>query len=215
MQTRFDGAPVCSLLLTTPSDEVLFAVRDPVANQHFPNAISVPTQRIPAGLAAEILDSGVATATTDTDVFFDLDWKRSWEQSGHDPVVHVVSGLLAGKVGLAHCLEVGDVRYEATLASHCTETAGEPGATGADGEPELVEMVTIKVRVVRGHGLVPPSTASYSRLAWSPSTEFVRAVRERDPLILVSDAHPAEMCVHGVCTYAAARLLEHLPQRAG
>jgi hypothetical protein len=201
------GLPVAALLITS-ADDVLFAVRDPDANRTFPNTISVPTQRIPSALAEALTAQAEPEETADGEVLFRPSWSSNRIESGHSPLIFAVESIFTRKLGLAEELETGALDFDTTLASTTFGLAKHGNLDDPDQQVEPVEMLTMVVRVRRGKSTIPRSTATYRRLEWASKTRFVAAVRDRDPLVLIPNGHPAELCVQGVCTYASARLIE-------
>src|SRR3954463_11005563 len=113
--TLVDATTMRDGVLLATSD-VLIAARRPGANRTHPNVVSVPTQRIPASLHADLLSAASHEETTDRGVsFFDGGEVDSGFDDGHHPVVFAVESLLGRKLGLAEALENGEVEYRAAL----------------------------------------------------------------------------------------------------
>jgi hypothetical protein len=91
-----------------------------------------------------------------------------------------------------------------SLVSDVTDMVEDPLGTQAT---ELTRMVTLRVLLTSGAELVPRCNPSYVRLEWVETVKLSSALRQRDALILIPDADPFMVCIHGLCVRSAAAVL--------
>jgi len=75
------------------------------------------------------------------------------------------------------------------------------------GVSENIVMLNMLGFVTEGADLIPRSTSSYDPLVWSPIPDFLDAVEKRDPLQVLPEGDPFELCIHGMCVKSSALLL--------
>jgi hypothetical protein len=217
--TRPSRAPVLSLTILdedtlddgvlTSTSNVLVVARHPDTNHTHPDVVSVPTQRLPGALLADVVASarslgpGVDGATT----LYAGGVVDSAENSGHHPVIFATESLLARKLGLADALERGTFRFRAALRAVVAGTAVYDNFDGPDVY-EPIDMLNVVVALPRA--VVPVHVPSYRLAAWATVGSFVAGVDARDPSLIAPQLDPIQLCVHGVCLSAARASIETL-----
>jgi len=188
------------------SDRLLVAVRAPATNGRFPNTLSVPTQRIPAGLLDTIVDACRAVHQTDSEITFESPWVDSQDGSGAEALLFAVESILCRKLGAAVALEEGRLRFRTRLASVTRGLVEDPNQP--DAKAEMTVMANAVVEVEDGIAEIPPVTSTYSTVAWISSESFKHAVEENDALLALPGGDPFELCVKGLCVETTRRLIE-------
>jgi hypothetical protein len=192
-------APVIALTIINCDEtsdhhgQVLVGVRRPSSNPTHPNVVSVPTQRVPEGLA-EAIQLMVPKGGSS------FQWVG---RDGHSPLRYAIDSLLARKLGLGEPLEAGWIDYEAAAAS---ETIGD--AEYGAGISERIVMLNCFVRLRGGSEYLDGSSASYSAIEWVEPTRLATALHERDPLAVVPGGDPLELCIHGLCVTSTVALVD-------
>ncbi|MGH8525573.1 MAG: hypothetical protein ACREXY_15630, partial [Gammaproteobacteria bacterium] len=161
-----------------------------------PDVVSVPTQRLTAALTEALL-------ATRSDVNAGLVWSSSTHSNGSDPVIYITESLLARKLGLADALERDQFQFDAALA-----VVSEGFAEYGLHDREHIWMPNILVRLRDGSDCLPESTASYSALRWVASRELEDAVEAHDPLVVVPDGDPLDLCIHGLCVMTSVAVIK-------
>lgn len=166
--------------------EILTGARTEEANRTHPGVVSVPTQRVPEIIAANWL-SGLDASTG---------LEREMEY------------LLARKLGVADALELKKIRYKihALGAWQGTSIIGE---NQRGPVTEDLTMFNACVEIVEGAELVPPETASYDPLFWTPVPKFLSMVASRDVGALGVDSLLL-FCAYGLCLETSARVLNRI-----
>jgi hypothetical protein len=113
---------------------------------------------------------------------------------------------MRGKLGLADALATGTFVFSVQPMSVAVDLVYYANL-GCD---ERILMVNLLVRVLQGAETLPPMTTEYAPLFWTEVARFVDAVDRRDPIALVPDGDPFELCVHGLCVASAAATLRRL-----
>jgi hypothetical protein len=200
---------VASIVVTGRGDrEVYLGVRRPVlTSSRHPGVLSTLTMSIPepffrAALAefdhsdlpavGEVLQS---TATVERAV---------GEANGMgSPSVFLAESLLARKLEIGHLLVNGDLCGQLRLLGVASDVVNDPKGGGA---AEHTMMATFGLTLTGGVALLPGSSSSYSRLAWVDGSALGEALAQNDALLLLPDADPFEVCIHGLCVRSAAEL---------
>jgi hypothetical protein len=175
---------------------VLVVVRDPTTNPTHPNTVSVPTQRIPIAL------QHVFAGALPVDCSSNTRWTSSRLASGHDPVIYAVEALCSRKLGIGDALERDAVLYEATTA-----TMDVGYAEYGPRRREPIQMSNVLMRIHAGVSLFAAATASYSSMTWADPSELVDAFESHNPLSVVPNADPLELCIHGLCVSTTVALI--------
>lgn len=209
MTSSLAVADVCAVSLVSfdEPNRILIGVRRSSTNESFPNAMSVPTQRVPSSLLEEISANVHLQVDEGSNHEFESIWVSSSRSSGHDPLIFLIDSILARKLHLSDALESGEFKYEATLATITTAWVDQLRAAGP-AMPELTRMANVIVSVTSGASLIPEETASYSRICWRPQRDVLEAIHTNDALIAWPDGDPFELCVKGLCLATTADLIE-------
>jgi len=168
--------------------EVLTVVRRPETNATHPDVLSVPTMRVPVGLA-DHWPSAASDAT------------------GIAGLAFCVEALLSRKLGLADVLELGEVRYRLGRLGAWQGTS----FIGVDGERDITEdltMFNVAVYLTRGGHHVPAGTASLAPITWTREETFHAIVETGDVALLDADLDAVLVCVRGLCVETSRRLLQ-------
>lgn len=194
--TLFDGATLQDGAFDQQS-LMLVGARSEKANPTHPNIVSVPTQRLPASLAQEILTLGPhASFSSET-------------ESGHNPLVFAVESLIATKVIPGNELESGEIPFTVSLAH--VQTGYAKYSTSSDevqekfGSEELLTMLNLNVVLGSDAKVVPSSTASYSNLKWVMVQQFLKMMEDRDTFHV--GLNPFGFCVEGLCVETSESFL--------
>jgi hypothetical protein len=182
---------------------ILTVVRNPATNQTHPNTLSVPTQRIPDALLADLTSRPSLDAANPVLV-------SNVDTSGHDAVIYAVESLLASKLGLADALESGAFEFEGAVGVTSTGDVHYPNEGVRGVRTERITMVNLIVLVRRGIDVLPESTAAYTSLNWAPWQRLGQAASENDVTRLVPGLDPVEICIHGLCIATSVQLWERL-----
>lgn len=181
----------------TRDTRIRICVRSASVNRTHPDTVSVPTQRIPAVLAEDMLGAESTKYRLGNTQLFSRDSVSSESQDGHDPVIYAVEALLSAKLGVSSALENGRLAFNASLAGL---------EDGAAIYPELeskeeLRMLNLLVRVVRGSESFPAHTASYSTSRWVSVARFIEMWEGKDVTKVGVSARDAlrGVCVHGLC----------------
>ncbi len=183
--------PVVALTIVDSklSGPLVTAVRSEGSNLTHPNVLSVPTMRVPAGIARLWLPHLGATSIPD-----DIG------------VGSMVSGLMCRKLGLGDSLELRRFTYE------LVRIQAWQGISVIDSDDpeygiERLTMFNVIVRVTTGASLLPRETASYELIRWHRQDTFETVAETRDLTPIGPDYDPIRVCVHGLCVRTT---LEHL-----
>ena len=173
-------------------DRLLLGVRDPSVNPRHPGVLSTITQRLPPLVAAAL-----AADAPDEQRFGGSGGVRGL-------LSYVAESVLSRKLGIAAQLETGQIQGSVSYAYEMSEMVDDPLGTDV---AEQTSMLTLRVSIERGADLVPFSSVSYLRLDWVLKGNLARAFHTRDALLLVPDANPFMVCIHGLCVKSAVMTL--------
>lgn len=217
MDTLIDDqsiVPALSLLVFRDATEreLLLGVRRPSATSgRHGGVLSTPTMRMPRSLMRELLSAtDYVPVDEDLPFFRRLHAERCWQvgvpYSLASEQAFAAEALISRKLGLAAELVDGRLRGDLSVAA-----LGYDAVHDQIGGLEKTLMLTMRCVLTTPIDL-PPSTASYSRLAWADSGKVEAAVAARDPLLLLPDESIWEICLHGLCVRSAAFVLssEHV-----
>lgn len=193
--------PVLALTLLREhrrQEEVLVGVRTARNGTH-QNVMSVPTIRVLPEVAKGWVDhlaDGVVTRSG-------VRKRPALERT----VRHVVSEILALKLGKASALERGDVKFEieAMMAMQGTSLLA---SSGDEDVTEDLTMFNAQVRWTDGTDLGEGWTVSYKPLLWITEAKFGEMARTRDVGVLDEGLDEIEVCVRGLCIDSTVRTLD-------
>lgn len=74
------------------------------------------------------------------------------------------------------------------------------------GEAEWTRMTTVQVQLTESWH-PDPNPDFYMNMGWFGVEDFKRAYAEKEPQILLPDANPWTLCMHGACVEGAWRML--------
>ncbi len=199
--------PVVSLLIYRDESmtEVLLGVRRPSSTSpRHPDVLSTPTMRIPLPFMTELLSVEESRAVAMTAPHFEaLQGGRSWNigvpYSLASPQAFVAESLICRK--LFPAVELVDGRFAARLWQ---SAVAYDVIHDDEGGYENTLMLTMSCVLASRPGRSPSGTPSYSRLDWVDTSLVDLAVTSRDPILLLPDASPLEVCIHGLCVRSAA-----------
>ncbi len=171
---------------------LLMGVRAPMQNLRHPGVLSTITQRLPLALADLLVDHSQAEVPLGV------------QRSGMVLPSYVAEAVMARKLSVGHYIEQGEFRGWVSLVSDVTDLVEDPLGTQI---AELTRMVTLRVLLTSGADLVPTCNPSFVRLDWVETGKLSKALSQRDALILIPDADPFMVCIHGLCVRSAAAVL--------
>ena len=187
-QTLSPGGQVCD------ESKMLLGIRNASTNVTHPDVLSTPTMRLRDVFVPELLATHIARSTMyhNDDVM----------------IMYVVSNLLALKLGVADELVLGSLHYSAHLALVVNGRVEHH-----DGEVENNRMINLRVNVDQGANLIPPHTASYSKLMWVSVYDFKKMWPGRDVTqVGIMGAEALRVCTTGLCM---ASSYEYICQMTG
>lgn len=132
----------------------------------------------------------------------------SLSDTGHHPVVYATAALIARKLGVAEQLERSELRFRAALRTRVVGHAVYDNVGPGTSEP--IDMLNVVVTLTGGHNSLPPATASYSHILWTPVARFLDALQTRNPAAIDPLLDPLELCLHGLCLSAAEHSIASL-----
>jgi hypothetical protein len=188
-------AAVVSLLIerVDQPNHLLMGIRDPVANERHPGVLSTITQRIPETLSGSLPgDSPRQQGVGATALRKGL-------------LSYVAESVLCRKLELSGALETAQFSGSVVFARQMTELVDDPLGSQAK---ELTCMMTLRLLIARGFELIPATSTSYLKLNWVEKENLSIAYHARDALILVPDADPFMVCIHGLCVKSAIATLD-------
>lgn len=199
---------VVSLVIRQPdSRSILLGVRRSTSTSaRHPDVLSTITMRIPAAiLTAALEEVGAAGLMPSFGESIHIDRApelRFGEPDGFQYVATVLSeSLMARKLDVADSLVQGLIGGSIRPLGIAAELVEDPkGGFGA----ERTVMLTYELMAERGASLFKPESASYSTIAWVDGARLGEALARNDALLLVPDADPFEVCIHGLCVRSAA-----------
>ncbi|HEY1574261.1 MAG TPA: hypothetical protein VGG05_23170 [Pseudonocardiaceae bacterium] len=171
---------------------LLMGVRTPRHNPRHPGVLSTITQRAPLVLADTLVAHGRSN------------FHFGVQRAGMMLPSLMAEAVMARKLGIGQFLEQGMFRGQVSLVSDVTDVVDDPLGTQIS---ELTRMITLRVRLTTGAELIPTSNASYMRLDWVETGKLSTALTHHDALILIPDADPFLVCIHGLCVRSAAAAL--------
>jgi hypothetical protein len=201
-RSTFENGSMCG------STRIQVLVRNPGTNATHPNVISMPTQRIPRVLLHDILSSAEVEARHGTTTYYRGGAVDNSSGSGHHPVIYAVESLLSRKLGVSGELESGALAFIGALRAATTGKAYYPNLPPGKTE-EYITMVNIAVIVTKGANLFPSKTQSYSHMFWTDVGRFLKAIRNKDPVLLNAGLDPTKHCIRGLCTLVAYSAIIH------
>jgi hypothetical protein len=186
---------VVSLLIerVDQPSRLLMGVRDPRVNVRHPGVLSTVTQRTPALLSDALIDASPGEQKIG---------------SGIGPrglLSYVAESVLSRKLDASHLLEAGNLAGSVTFARRMVDVVDDPLGTQIS---ESTSMVTLRVCIDRGADKIPSSSTSYLRLDWVDKKDLGLAFRTHDALLLIPDADPFLVCIHGLCVKSAVAALD-------
>src|SRR5437588_8872041 len=84
----------------TTDTRIRICVRSPAANRTHPDTVSVPTQRIPAVIAEEMLRAASAKHQTENTLLLASRSMSNELEDGHKSLIYAVEALFAAKLGV-------------------------------------------------------------------------------------------------------------------
>ena len=174
--------------------KLLVVVRDPATNRDHGDVVSVPTMRVPLSVLDAIWENACPDGQHGETVFHRGSTISNAVEDGHNALVFAVEGLMAQKLRVGDQVERGLISFRAAPFGL---TVGASVSHGSERDREEIRMAGITVEIVRGAELFPPSTASYSHLAWVHVRDFVQAVARKDTSRVGLD--PFRFCIYGLC----------------
>lgn len=188
-------ATVVSLLIERADqpDLILMGIRDPHVNKRHPGVLSTITQRIP-----QIVADSLPTASPDK--------QGVGATPTHKGILsYVAESVLCRKLELSNMLETEQLSGSVAFARQMTELVDDPLGSQLK---ELTSMITMRLLIEQGAELIPATSTSYLRLSWVEKRQLGIAYHARDALILVPDADPFMVCIHGLCVKSAVATLD-------
>jgi hypothetical protein len=193
----------------SPQTNILTVVRDRETNYTHPNVVSVPTQRIPLSLLQTVIANATVEKEEDSLTYYSFSFSDNAKINGHDPIIYIVESLLARKLGLAEPLERNEFTFNACLRVEKIGKSYHPNLPVDDGQVEYITMLNFVVFIKSGLEFIPHSTSSYSHILWTEAGNFMKTVKEANPLFLDSSLDPIDYCVHGLCVSSTYSVLAH------
>lgn len=202
-------AVVSGLVRWRSGPDVLLGVRRAAASSgRHPGVLSTITMRVPsivmggalaeAGLPA-IVERGSFVRAAESCTSVNIGAALSLANIGG----FLMESLLARKLAAGDLLVAGSMKgYVRPLGVSRAVVSDPKGG----GEEEDTLMLTYEVDLREGKDLLASQTQSYSRFHWASSAKIADALEANDPLLLVPDEDPFEVCIHGLCVRAAADL---------
>jgi len=184
---------------------VRICVRDPDQNLTHPNVVSVPTLRIPATLAEQLINTSDVTGQRNNTDIYKHSFVSNQIENGHNPVIFAVESLLSRKLGLSDFLEQNKIHFTASIAGMHRGIAQYPNQQSS----EELQMVNLLVIISKGASLFPKTTASYT---------FSGAMSVKNFKIMWADGKDARLtglppeiafgvCVDGLCILSTYDIL--------
>ncbi len=213
MTIRTDDVCVISVVVRDGANRgrILLGVRRPVTtSERHPDVLSTFTMRVPRPVllaALQEVEAPLKSPAAGSSVL--LYGVRQFEIGRplgmRHVAVYLAEALLCRKLEVGPALVTGTLNGVLSPLGLAMDIVEDP--KGGDG-PERTVMLTYTLDVLAGLELLPQSSASYTYLEWVDAALLSRAVRQHDALILLPDANPFEVCLHGLCVRSAASLLE-------
>lgn len=190
---------------------VLLGVRRSAGtSSRHPGVLSTFTMRVPRPILVEAMIAGGLKGDEEFEAgqlsrMPNSDTRDFGVPNGFEHVsVFLVESLFARKLGLSDALVNGEIRGTIRPLGIAFDIVEDPNG----GYPEeRTLMLTYVVDVEVGAELIPDATPSYNPIEWVDGASLERAVRSHDALILLPDANPWEVCLHGLCVRSAASFL--------
>lgn len=199
--TIIDDCSVSRPFEFNAASKILLGVRDPENNDTHPNVVSVPTKRIPfdvfAGIDVKITHE-VKKEFSKTYLLSESN--PDPRENGHSHLNFAVKSILAEKLGLADQMETKTVSFKARLGGVVF------GTVKHEEFKEKTCMYNALV-MLSGCSHVPPRTASYRSLLWTPVQNFIHAAAEKDLNAISEELNPFEFCIHGLCVMSSFNVL--------
>lgn len=205
-----DIVPVVSLLLYKDASraEVLLGVRRSSLNSpRHPDVLSTPTMRVPYSFMAQVLTAqqvAICDAAPPTFVAISDPGKCpiGVPYSLASPGAFLVEALMCRKLGLGSAIVSGEFSGVLSMEALAFDLVHDDH----DGYEQTL-MLTYGCVPTRGASAVPSASAAYSRMDWVDASLVDAATRSKDPQLLLPDASPIEVCIHGLCVRSAAFVL--------
>lgn len=199
--------PVVSLLIFPDRnrDRVLLGVRKASrTSPRHPDVLSTPTMRIPMSFMTDLLASEPDRVVTLSPPRFETLSDSPVARIGvpyslASPHAFVAEALICRKLALTPYLVAGDLDGELSLSTIAYDLIHDD-----EGGYEQTLMLTMSCVLAGPASELPAASPSYSRLDWVDTRQVGDAVRSRNPLLLLPDASPFEVCIHGLCVRSAA-----------
>jgi hypothetical protein len=204
---------VVSALVRNAADpnDVLLGVRRPTSTSaRHPGVLSTLTMRVSEAMFAAAVNEAFGAPTP----YPAVGEVVCAQGAGVDPLgepngfertsTFLAESLLARKVGLADALVSGALHGSVRPLGLASDVVEDPKG-GYDAE--LTTMLTYLVEFDRASVSIPERTSSYDPIAWVNAADLARAVATHDALVLLPEANPWEVCLHGLCMHSAVDLL--------
>ena len=211
MSSSGETAFVVSLLVSKPaSSELYLGVRRCVStSDRHPGVLSTLTMRVPpevflAACKYEGLDDVPEIECGQVEPFADSQGHAVGRSFGMALLpVYVAEALLTRKVGVGDALVAGQLLGTLRPLGLAADLVDDPKG---GGEAEQTVMLTYELTVTAGLEHLPRASGSYSQLAWVDGSALQASLDANDALLLLPDADPFEVCIHGLCVRSAAVL---------
>lgn len=199
--------PVVSLLVFQDQDEerVLLGVRkkSPTSPRH-PDVLSTPTMRIPYAFMTALLSAEYRQQIGLVPPHFEAlsscsTWQIGVPYSLASPQAFVAEALMCRKLAL------GPLLIQGAMSGQVSQVALAYDRIHDDvGGYEDTLMLTMSCVLTSKPVDLPQESPSYTHIGWVDAQQIDAAVKSRDPLMLIPNASPFEVCIHGLCVRSAA-----------
>jgi hypothetical protein len=192
------------------ADSLLLGVRRSAAtSQRHPAVLSTFTMRVPLPILASAGAAAGFASLEDVQMRQTLSAPVADSHAFGVPggfrhlSVYLVEAMFARKLGVADALVAGQLRGRVSNLGLARDVVADPIGGNND---EHTLMLSYLVEVTDGVSMIPSSTSSYDPIQWVDGRKLAKAVRSHDALILMPDANPWDICLHGLCVRSAAEL---------